>query len=99
MAAARQTDALVVGAGPTGLVAALSLAKAGLSVEIIDEAWRPAGHSYALALHPRSLLLLDELGVAAAAVAEGRKLASLALLAGRSGESGVGCAGGAWGRH
>ena len=68
MSAVRQADALVVGAGPTGLVAALSLAKAGLAVEIIDEAWRPAGHSYALALHPRSLLLLDELGVAAAAI-------------------------------
>src|SRR6187397_749892 len=82
MAAARQTDVLVVGAGPTGLVAALSLAKAGLSVEIVDEAWRPAGHSYALALHPRSLALLDELGVAAAAVGQGRKLPSLTLLAG-----------------
>jgi 2-polyprenyl-6-methoxyphenol hydroxylase-like FAD-dependent oxidoreductase len=82
MAAARQTDVLVVGAGPTGLVAALSLAKAGLSVEIVDEAWRPAGHSYALALHPRSLALLDELGVAAAAVEQGRKLGSLTLLAG-----------------
>jgi 2-polyprenyl-6-methoxyphenol hydroxylase-like FAD-dependent oxidoreductase len=82
VSAARQTDALVVGAGPTGLVAALSLAKAGLAVEIIDEAWRPAGHSYALALHPRSLLLLDELGVAAAAIEQGRKLASFTLLAG-----------------
>ena len=38
--------------------------KAGLSVEVIDEEWRPAGHSYALALHPRSLSLLAELGLA-----------------------------------
>ncbi|HVQ23970.1 MAG TPA: FAD-dependent monooxygenase, partial [Planctomycetota bacterium] len=82
MSAARQTDALVVGAGPTGLVAALSLAKAGLSVEVIDEAWRQAGHSYALALHPRSLNLLDELGVASQATDSGRKLPSLTLLAG-----------------
>jgi NADPH-dependent dioxygenase len=82
VSAARQTDALVVGAGPTGLVAALSLAKAGLSVEVIDEAWRQAGHSYALALHPRSLNLLDELGVASQAADSGRKLPSLTLLAG-----------------
>jgi 2-polyprenyl-6-methoxyphenol hydroxylase-like FAD-dependent oxidoreductase len=67
---------LVVGAGPTGLFAALGLSQAGLSVEVIDEEWRPAGHSYALALHPRSLRLLDELGLAEDVVARGRKLES-----------------------
>jgi 2-polyprenyl-6-methoxyphenol hydroxylase-like FAD-dependent oxidoreductase len=82
MPLARQTDVLVVGAGPTGLVAALSLAEAGLSVQVIDEEWRPAGHSYALALHSRSLRLLDDLGLGQAAIAQGRKLESLALLAG-----------------
>jgi len=60
VAGPHQTDVLVVGAGPTGLVAALSLAEAGLSVEVIDEEWRPAGHSYALALHPRSIGVLAE---------------------------------------
>jgi 2-polyprenyl-6-methoxyphenol hydroxylase-like FAD-dependent oxidoreductase len=70
---------LVVGAGPTGLLAALSLAEQGLQVELIDEEWRPAGHSYALALHPRSLALLDELGVLEDAIAEGRELPSLTL--------------------
>ena len=82
MSAPRQIDVLVVGAGPTGLVAALSLAEAGLSVEVIDEEWRPAGHSYALALHPRSLRLLAELGLAEDAIAQGRKLESLTILAG-----------------
>ncbi|MFI5169194.1 MAG: FAD-dependent oxidoreductase, partial [Vicinamibacterales bacterium] len=79
MSRPRQTDVLVVGAGPTGLLAALSLSEAGLSVEVIDEEWRPAGHSYALALHPRSLELLDDLGVAQAAIAQGRKLESLTI--------------------
>ena len=82
MSLARQTDVLVVGAGPTGLVAALSLAEAGLSVQVIDEEWRPAGHSYALALHARSLGLLDGLGLGQAALAQGRRLESLALMAG-----------------
>lgn len=82
MSGPHQTDVLVVGAGPTGLVAALSLAEAGLSVELIDEEWRPAGHSYALALHPRSLGLLAQLGLAQDAIAQGRKLESLTILAG-----------------
>jgi len=82
VSAARHTDALVVGAGPTGLLTALSLAQAGLSVEVIDEEWQPAGHSYALALHPRSLRLLDELGLASRAMEHGRKLPSITILAG-----------------
>ena len=82
MAGPHQTDVLVVGAGPTGLVAALSLAEAGLSVEVIDEEWRPAGHSYALALHPRSIGVLAELGIAQDAIAQGQKLESLTVLAG-----------------
>jgi 2-polyprenyl-6-methoxyphenol hydroxylase-like FAD-dependent oxidoreductase len=82
VAGPHQTDVLVVGAGPTGLVAALSLAEAGLSVEVIDEEWRPAGHSYALALHPRSIGVLAQLGIAQEAIAQGQKLESLTVLAG-----------------
>ncbi len=74
MSSDSRTDVLVVGAGPTGLVAALQLSQAGLAVEVIDEEWRPAGHSYALALHPRSLALLDRLGLAGEAVGMGRRL-------------------------
>jgi 2-polyprenyl-6-methoxyphenol hydroxylase-like FAD-dependent oxidoreductase len=76
------TDVLVVGAGPTGLVAALSLAEAGLTVEVIDEEWRPAGHSYALALHPHSVGLLAKLGIGPEAIAQGQKLESFTLLTG-----------------
>lgn len=54
---------LVVGAGPVGLMAALTLAQRGIEVEIVDKEWRPAAHSYALALHARSLALLERLGV------------------------------------
>lgn len=54
---------LVAGAGPVGQFAALCLARRGVPVQIIDDEWRPAGHSYALALHPASLELLDELGL------------------------------------
>jgi pentachlorophenol monooxygenase len=74
-----RTDVLVVGAGPTGLVAALQLSQAGLAVEVIDEEWRPAGHSYALALHPRSLALLDELGLAGQVAGAGRRVDAVDL--------------------
>jgi len=74
-----RTDVLVVGAGPTGLVAALQLSQAGLAVEVIDEEWRPAGHSYALALHPRSVALLDRLGLAGDAIGGGRRVDAVDL--------------------
>lgn len=59
----KKPEVLVVGAGPVGLFAALQLAKRGIPVEIIDKDWRTGAHSYALALHPGSLQLLDELGL------------------------------------
>jgi len=74
-----RTDVLVVGAGPTGLLAALRLARSGARVVLIEEEWRTAGHSYALALHGRALLRLDEVGLAQAAVAAGNRLNRLRL--------------------
>jgi len=75
-----KTDVLVVGAGPTGLLAALQLAELGVAVELIEEEWKSAGHSYALALHPRSLAILDGLGLADETIAQGRKLERVTLL-------------------
>lgn len=61
-----RTDArvLVVGAGPVGLVTALVLNQQGIKVQIMDEQWRGTTRSYALALHPSSLELLDDIGLA-----------------------------------
>jgi 2-polyprenyl-6-methoxyphenol hydroxylase-like FAD-dependent oxidoreductase len=82
MSSDSRIDVLVVGAGPTGLLAALQMTQAGLAVEVIEEEWRPAGHSYALALHPRSLVLLDQLGLAAQVIGAGRRLDAVALYEG-----------------
>ncbi len=54
---------LVAGAGPVGLVTALTLARRGIRIRVIDEGWRTAAHSYALALHPSSLRLMEEMGI------------------------------------
>ena len=60
-----ETEVLVVGAGPVGLFTGLCLARAGVRVQIVDEEFRTAAHSYALALHPRSLQLLHDLDLTA----------------------------------
>lgn len=78
----KHPDALVVGAGPIGLMSALQLAERGHSVEIIDEEWRTGAHSYALALHPGSLELLDEMGLAAELIRQGSKVQTLAFYEG-----------------
>ncbi len=56
-------DVLIIGAGPVGLFTALTLARRGVRVQIADSAFWTCSHSYALALHPRSLALLKESGL------------------------------------
>ena len=51
---------LVIGAGPAGLSAALTLNRRGVPVEIVERGDQPGTHSYALALHPRSAAMLDK---------------------------------------
>lgn len=68
------TEVLIVGAGPVGLFTALSLTTRGVKVKIVDEEFRTAAHSYAVAVHPRSLELLDELGVATDMLARGYRV-------------------------
>lgn len=79
MAKRRETETLVVGAGPVGMVAALALAEHGVPVEIVDEEWRPTARSYALALHPRTLSALDGLGLGAELAERGRRVDRLAF--------------------
>lgn len=56
---------LIVGAGPVGLAAALFLQRQGLQPRIVESRTEPAHQSKALAVNPRTLLLLEPTGVAA----------------------------------
>jgi 2-polyprenyl-6-methoxyphenol hydroxylase-like FAD-dependent oxidoreductase len=67
-----QSQPLIVGAGPTGLAAALFLAARGIRAHIIDCADAPSRTSRAQVVNPRSLELLAASGVTDAVLAEGR---------------------------
>ncbi|HEU4547151.1 MAG TPA: FAD-dependent oxidoreductase, partial [Microlunatus sp.] len=57
-------DVLVVGAGPAGLTLAADLLRRDISVRLIDQARAASSTSRATSLTPRTLEVLDDLGVA-----------------------------------
>jgi 2-polyprenyl-6-methoxyphenol hydroxylase-like FAD-dependent oxidoreductase len=79
-----RTEVLVVGAGPVGLLTAILLAEAGIEVRIIDREERTTVRSYACALHPRTLKLLDRMGLAAPMIERGRRVEKIAFYDGAS---------------
>ncbi|HEY1693964.1 MAG TPA: FAD-dependent monooxygenase [Polyangiaceae bacterium] len=68
------TDVLVAGAGPTGLVLALALAKLGVRARVVDKAATTGTTSRALAVQARTLELYDQLGLADEVVARGLRV-------------------------
>ncbi len=66
-----ESPILVVGAGPTGLVAALELARLGHPVRIIEKHLHRTPLSKALAINPRTLELLEPSGTTARLLAAG----------------------------
>jgi 2-polyprenyl-6-methoxyphenol hydroxylase-like FAD-dependent oxidoreductase len=71
---ANDTDVLIVGAGPTGLVLALWLTRLGVRVRVVDQAAAPGETSRALAVHARTLEFYDQIGLAQDVIARARKL-------------------------
>ncbi len=65
-----RTDVLVVGAGPSGLMLAVCLAKLGVDVVIVDGKDGPTRESRALAVQARSMELYDQLGLVDRVLAE-----------------------------
>jgi 2-polyprenyl-6-methoxyphenol hydroxylase-like FAD-dependent oxidoreductase len=73
------TDVLIIGAGPTGLVLALWLTRLGVRVLIVDKTEQPGTTSRALAVQARTLELYRQIGLADAVVARGWKTIAVNL--------------------
>src|SRR5438094_6190354 len=71
-----ESDVLVVGAGPTGLVLALWLTRLGVRVRIVDKTAEPGTTSRAVAVQARTLELYRQVGLADAVVDAGVKIAA-----------------------
>jgi 2-polyprenyl-6-methoxyphenol hydroxylase-like FAD-dependent oxidoreductase len=65
---------LVVGAGPTGLAAALELARRGQAVRIIDQSAARSQHSKAIGVNARTLELLEPSAATTRLLARGLRL-------------------------
>ncbi len=70
-------DTLIVGAGPTGLAAALFLAERGIGVQIVEKRTEPSGHSKAFGVNGRTLELLESTGVTARLLESGWRMQAL----------------------
>ncbi len=75
----RDTDVLIIGAGPTGLVLALWLTHLGVRVRIVDKTAGPGTTSRALAVQARTLELYSQIGLADEVVKRGRKVTAVNL--------------------
>lgn len=66
-----ETEVLIVGAGPTGLMMACQLALRQVSFRIIDKKDFPSANSGALIVQVRTLEIFEQLGIAGEAINEG----------------------------
>jgi len=69
---AMDTDVLIVGAGPTGLMLANQLTRRGVRIQIIDRHSGPAQQSRALGVQARTLEIYQHLGIARRAIELGK---------------------------
>src|SRR5271168_3529687 len=75
---------IVIGAGPVGLVAGCELARRGVRVRVIDKLAQPTDQSRAIALHARSLDMLDRMGIVDEMISTGIKAIAMQMYAGHS---------------
>jgi NADPH-dependent 2,4-dienoyl-CoA reductase/sulfur reductase-like enzyme len=73
------TDVLIVGAGPTGLMLANQLGRQGIRASIIDRHAGPALQTRALGVQARTLEIYSHLGIAGRALELGKRFPWLRL--------------------
>ncbi len=71
------SNTLIIGAGPTGLAAALFLAERGVSPRVVEQAAEPSPYSKAFGVNPRTLSLLEGTGVTERLLSQGRRMTAL----------------------
>ena len=74
-----RTEVAIVGAGPTGLALAVTLASAGIDFVVLDRLSEGANTSRAAVVHARTLEVLDELGASKDLIARGMPLTRFAV--------------------
>jgi 2-polyprenyl-6-methoxyphenol hydroxylase-like FAD-dependent oxidoreductase len=74
---ARTADVLIVGAGPTGLLLAGDLARAGVAVTVLERRTDTSNLTRAFAVHARTLEELDARGVADELIATGQRVTAV----------------------
>jgi 2-polyprenyl-6-methoxyphenol hydroxylase-like FAD-dependent oxidoreductase len=68
------TDVVIAGGGPTGLMLACELGLAGVGAVVLERLDGPSGESRAGGMHARTMEVLDQRGMLAPFLAEGRRL-------------------------
>ncbi|PYI29863.1 putative phenol 2-monooxygenase [Aspergillus indologenus CBS 114.80] len=71
------TDVLIIGAGPSGLMAAYWMARCGVNARVIDKKGTKVFKGHADGLRCRTLELLDSIGVAQRVLQEGHEVFSM----------------------
>ena len=72
---------LIVGAGPTGLLLAAELRRHGLTVRVLESRTERSQQSRALAVHSRTIEVLEDMGIAREALTRGRLLHGVSIFA------------------